>query len=398
MPSQPAALAARLPLSGTAPPPREATAVATLSVLAVLAPLVLGVLSLAPNRLLSPRAAAMPQTAGVILCLGLFLGFCLGTALLARRAAWLGWAELAAALALCALLAGIGVAAGEVLRNASPAARAAPAAGFWMAMLLLALAAGCCAAGRGGTPRNFMVAVVLGFSLLWAAGLLGNLSVAREASARGAEIRAAAIQHLGLSGGALLLALAVSLPLSLLALRHRKLEAALMGVANGFQVVPSIALFGLLMGPLAALVSWAPGLRDWGVGGIGPAPAVLGIAVYLLLPLCSAFLAGLRVVPPALIDAARGQGLTEAGILRRLRIPLGLGVMLGGLRVAAVQAIGLATLAALIGGGGLGTLVFQGIGQLATDLILLGVLPVVALSLLADGGCAALQAALERGP
>ncbi|KAA2212268.1 ABC transporter permease [Teichococcus oryzae] len=376
--------------------PREATAVAVLTALAALAPFLLGFLSVAPNRLLSPRLVPLPVTTATTLCLGLFLVACLAVMLLARRAPLLNWAEAAAALALCSLVAVIGLAAREALQGASPVARAAPAAGLWVAMLLLALAAGCCAAGRSGTPRNFMALSVLGLAVLWAAGALADLSLAREAMARGGEIRLAFWQHLALAGGALFLALAVALPLSLLALRRSRVEALLMAVANGFQVIPSIALFGLLMGPLAALAAWAPALRGWGIGGIGPAPAVLGISTYLLLPLASAFLAGLRVASPAVIDAARGQGLTEGAILRQLRLPLGLGVMAGGVRVAAVQAIGLATLAALIGGGGLGALVFQGIGQLATDLILLGVLPVVALSLLADGGCAALQAALER--
>ena len=100
--------------------------------------------------------------------------------------------------------------------------------------------------------------------------------------------------------------------------------------------------------------------------------------------------ATLRVAPDDLVEAARGQGLSPGQVLRRLRLPLGAGVMLGALRLAAVQAIGLATLAALVGGGGLGTVVFQGIGQLASDLILLGVLPILALSLAADAGLALL--------
>jgi osmoprotectant transport system permease protein len=147
------------------------------------------------------------------------------------------------------------------------------------------------------------------------------------------------------------------------------------------------------MAPLGALVALVPGLRAWGIGGIGPAPAVLGVAAYLLLPLAASLLAGLRLAPPALLEAAAGQGLTPRQVLLAVRLPLGAGVMLGGLRLAAVQAVGLATLAALIGGGGLGALIFQGIGQLAADLILLGVLPVVALSLAADALLAAAQAA-----
>ena len=381
--------------SATPPRPREAAAVALLAALAAGAPFLFGWLSVAPNRLLSPRPATLPIVPQTGLAMGGFLLACLLVLLLARRAALLPWAEAAAALALCALLATVGLGARAALGDASPMARAMPAAGAWVSVLLLALAAGSCAAGRGGTPGRFLVLAALGTGGLLASGLLGGLSVVQEAAARGPELRTALTGHLALAGGALLLALLVAVPLSLLALNRPRLEAVLMGIANGFQVVPSIALFGLLMGPLAALAAVSPALRAWGLGGIGPAPAILGIAAYLLLPLASSLLAGLRVASPALLDAARGQGMTEGGILHRLRLPLGRGVMLGGLRVAAVQAVGLATLAALIGGGGLGQLVFQGIGQMAADLILLGVLPVVLLSLLVDGLLALAQSALE---
>ncbi|WBV44610.1 ABC transporter permease subunit [Pseudoroseomonas cervicalis] len=378
---------------GTAP--REALAVGALAALAALSPVLLGLLSLAPNRLLSPRPLALPLTAPIGLAGAVFLVACLAMALLARRRALLPWAELAAALAATALLAMAGLGAGVALAEASPSARAMPAAGLWVGLLLLLLGAGAAAAGRGGTPTRFLGLALAGAAALLAGGWLDGLSLVREAAQRGPELRAALAQHLALSGGALALALALALPLGLAALRRPRLEAALLGVANGVQVVPSIALFGLLMPPLAALAAAWPALRAWGIGGIGPAPAVLGIAAYLLLPLSSQLLAGLRVAPPALVEAARGQGMKERQILWRLRLPLGLGVVLGGLRLAAVQAVGLATLAALIGGGGLGALIFQGIGQLATDLILLGVLPVVALSLAVDAALAALQSALE---
>ncbi|MFZ6763858.1 ABC transporter permease subunit [Pseudoroseomonas sp. WGS1072] len=375
-------------------PPREALAVAILAALAALCPFLLGWISLAPNRLLSPRPVALPMQAGTGIAVACFLAGCLGMVLLSRRGRGLPWAELSAALAFAGLLGAIGLGAGAVLGEAPRMARAMPAAGFWLAVLLLALGAGSCAAGRGATPSRFLALAVVGGGLLLALGLLDGLSVVREGQARGEELRTALVGHLALAGGALGLALLVALPLGLLALRQPRLEMALMTLANGFQVVPSIALFGLLMAPLASLATTWPALRSWGIGGIGAAPATLGIAAYLLLPLASGLLAGLRVAPPALVDAARGQGMTPWQILLRLRLPLGLGVILGGLRLAAVQAVGLATLAALIGGGGLGRLVFQGIGQLATDLILLGVMPVVALSLLVDAGLAALQARL----
>jgi osmoprotectant transport system permease protein len=374
--------------------PREATAAALLAALAAVLPFLLGWLSLAPNRLVSPRPVALP-VAQAALPLGLFLLCCLGVALLARRRALLPWAEAVAGLALLALLATLGLGAGAVLEGASRLARVAPGAGVWFSALALLLAGGCCAAGRGkmagATPTRFLALALPGLALLVASGLLDPLSLLKEAAQRGPELRLALLRHALLAAGALTLAAAVAVPLSLLALRRPRLEAALMTLANGLQVVPSIALFGLLMAPLAGLAAMWPALRAAGIGGIGAAPAVIGIAAYLLLPLAAGLLAGLRQAPPELIDAARGQGMDERAILRHLRIPLGLGAMLGGLRVAAVQAVGLATLAALVGAGGLGAIVFQGIGQLAADLILLGVLPVVALSLCVDALLAGAQ-------
>ncbi|MCQ4161994.1 ABC transporter permease subunit, partial [Roseomonas sp. GC11] len=306
------------------------------------------------------------------------------------------WAEAAAALAPTGLLATAGLGAAAGLAGASPLARAMPAAGLWLGLGLLGLAAGAAAAARSASPARFLALTGIGLAALLAGGMLDSLSLVREAATRGAELRAALAQHLALAGGALALALALALPLGLLALAQPRLEAVLMALANGVQVVPSLALFGLLMPLLSGAVALWPGLRGWGIGGIGAAPAVLGIAAYLLLPLAGSLLAGLRLAPPELLDAARGQGMTPHQILLRLRLPLGLGVLMGGLRLAAVQAMGLGTLAALIGGGGLGALVFQGIGQFATDLILLGVLPLAGLSLLLDAALATAQSALER--
>ncbi|SUE44700.1 ABC transporter permease [Roseomonas gilardii] len=391
-----AALPALRDREATAPIPREALAAGVLLALAALSPFLLGWLSVAPNRLVSPRPVPLPLTPSVWAAVAVFLLSALGAAILARRAALLPWAEALVALAALAMLAATGLGAAAALRDASSVARAAPAAGVWVGLLLSALAAGCCAAGRGGTPGRFLLGLGLGLVLLVGSGTLDALSLLREAASRGAELRGALVEHVFIAAAALLLAALVAVPLSVLALRRPRLEATLMGLANGLQVVPSIALFGLLMAPLAALATAFPVLRGLGIGGIGPAPAVLAIGGYLLLPLAAGLLSGLRAVPAPVLDAATGQGLGPSQILWRVRLPLGAGIMLGGLRTAVIQAIGLATLAALIGGGGLGRLVFLGVGQLATDLILLGVLPVVALSLAADAGLAAVQSWLAR--
>jgi osmoprotectant transport system permease protein len=124
-------------------------------------------------------------------------------------------------------------------------------------------------------------------------------------------------------------------------------------------------------------------LAEWGVGGIGYAPAFLALCLYALLPVVANTVLGLEGTPQDVIEAARGMGLTERQILIRIRWPLALPTIVTGARVVLVQNIGLAAVAALVGGGGLGAFIFQGIGQTAIDLVLLGALPTVALALAA---------------
>ena len=120
------------------------------------------------------------------------------------------------------------------------------------------------------------------------------------------------------------------------------------------------------------------------IGGIGIAPAIVALVLYALLPVVRNTVAGLTGVDGAVIEAARGMGLTAGQIFRQIELPLALPVFLAGLRIVLVQAIGLAVVAALIGAGGLGTFVFEGLGQYAVDLVLLGALPAILLALAAD--------------
>jgi osmoprotectant transport system permease protein len=146
------------------------------------------------------------------------------------------------------------------------------------------------------------------------------------------------------------------------------------------QTIPSIALFGILMAPLAALAAALPLLSALGVSGIGAAPAAIALFLYSLLPIVGNTVVGLGRVSPAAVDAARGMGLTNGQVLRQVELPLALPTILTGIRIVLVQNIGMVTIAALIGGGGLGAFVFQGIGQTAIDLVLLGAIPTVVLA------------------
>ncbi|WP_343898061.1 ABC transporter permease subunit, partial [Craurococcus roseus] len=239
-------------------------------------------------------------------------------------------------------------------------------------------------------------ALAAAVALLWRGGALDALSLAAEYRARAGVVHAAVLRHLALSAAALGLAAAAALPLGWWAFRSGRAEAAVGGLLNGVQVVPALALFGLLIPLLSALLGAAPWLRAAGLEAIGAAPALLAVSAYAALPLWRAVVAGLGAADPAAVAAARAMGMGEARIAAEVRVPLGLPVFAGGLRVAAVQCIGLATLGGLVGAGGLGAVVFEGMAQFAADLILLGALPIVALALLADALLRGLEARAGR--
>lgn len=345
-------------------------------------------LSVAPNRLLPGAPASAISALGWPVLAPLLLVL----AALPRRVP-------AAAAALSALLAALllagmtGLAAGRALEGLSPAARAGLGIGFWIGLAAcLALAAARGAALALGGRAALLVGGAAAFALLFAGGVLDPLSLLVEYRARAEAVHAAILRHLLLAGAALALALLAAVPLALAAFRVPRLAAPLGAVFSAVQVVPGLALFALLIPLLAALLATVPSLRALGLAAIGPAPAVIATAAYLALPLFRSVTGGLAAADPAAVAAARAMGMRESRITREVRIPLALPVLLGGLRVATVQAIGLMTLGGLVGAGGLGALVFEGLAQFATDLMLLGALPVIALGLAAD----ALLHAAER--
>jgi len=176
-------------------------------------------------------------------------------------------------------------------------------------------------------------------------------------------------------------AAAIGFPLGVASARRAGLQGPVFAVLNILQTIPSIALFGLLIVPLSALVAEVPRLAAFGVGGIGVAPAIIALVLYALLPVVRSTSVGLAGVDSAAIEAGRGMGMSPGQIFREIELPLALPVLLAGLRIVTVQAIGLAVVAALIGAGGLGTFVFEGLGQYAVDLVLLGALPAIFLAL-----------------
>jgi osmoprotectant transport system permease protein len=208
--------------------------------------------------------------------------------------------------------------------------------------------------------------------------------VLKEYAARSDVFYPELLRHIEIVAAALLPTMVIGVPLGIAMFRHSDSQASVFAVLNVVQTIPSIALFGLLMVPLALLATAFPGLRQIGIGGIGMAPAVMALMLYSLLPVARSTVAGLAQVPRPVVEAATAMGLSRRQVFSKVELPIALPVFLSGVRIAAVQAVGLAVVAALIGAGGMGTLVFQGLASGALDLVLLGVVPVIALAVATD--------------
>ncbi|MDE1923702.1 MAG: ABC transporter permease, partial [Gammaproteobacteria bacterium] len=227
-------------------------------------------------------------------------------------------------------------------------------------------------------------------------GTFDHLSVMREYAVHAERFAHEARRHVQLAFGSLGAAILAALPLGILCHRVPRLRAGVLGTLNFIQTIPAIALFGILMAPLGVLAAHVPLAASLGVSGIGAAPAVIALFLYSLLPIAANTVAGLERVSPAAVDAARGMGMTGRQILFGVEFALALPVILTGIRIVMVQNIGLVTVAALIGAGGLGTFVFRGIGETAIDLVLLGALPTVVLAFASAIVLDALVEAMDR--
>jgi osmoprotectant transport system permease protein len=348
-----------------------------------------GFLSYAPNRIVPGIARPLHEIAGGNILTVLAAAGCVLVLLcfLPQRRAVLftGGAVLLLALGLLLLVAGHG--ATMLAASGPPAGRTSLGAAFWLAFVAIALALiDLVEQIRLPASRRFLLigaAMAILAGMAWS-GLFDDLSLAREYHARSDAFALEFQRHLTL----VLLSAAISgvigLPLGIMAFRDPRFGRHLFGVLGIVQTVPSIALFGLLIGPLSALASAFPALRQVGIAGIGAAPALIALVLYSLLPLVRNTVAGLRAVPESVLEAARGSGMRSMQVMTQVMLPLALPVILSGFRIVVIQTIGLTVVAALIGAGGFGAFVFQGLGQNAIDLVLLGVIPTILLALAGD--------------
>jgi osmoprotectant transport system permease protein len=337
---------------------------------------------LKPNRILPgdvrSLVAVLPPAA-VIACLASLMLVALAALALSNARLRLA----AALLGLIVVAAAIATAGNLLTPPGNRVVRVAPGSGFWVLLVAVGLMATDAITRLRPRPaaRVLMLALFAAAALFALAhGTFDHLSVMREYAVNAARFAHEVRQHVWLALGSLAAAVIVALPLGILCHRVPRLRGGVLGTLNVIQTIPAIALFGILMAPLGALAAAVPLAAQLGIRGIGAAPAVVALFLYSLLPVVANTVAGLKRVSPAAVEAARGMGMTSWQILTGIELSLALPTILTGIRIVLVQNIGLVTVAALIGGGGLGVFVFQGIGQTAIDLVLLGAIPTVALA------------------
>ncbi|MFZ5945560.1 MAG: ABC transporter permease [Bacillota bacterium] len=182
-------------------------------------------------------------------------------------------------------------------------------------------------------------------------------------------------QHIYISLIALFITLIICVPLGIYLTKNERLTPYAIGLANIFETIPSLALLAFLIFPL----------------GIGNKNAICALVLYAALPVLQNTYTGIKNVPPSFVQAARGMGMTEMQILLKVQLPLARPVLIAGIRVATVWIIGTATLAAAIGGGGLGKLIFSGLASMRNEVVFAGAFPATILALLTDQGLKILQ-------
>lgn len=353
---------------------------------------------LRPNRLAPGETVSMFQVLEVwqwsLLAAGfLLLGLCclhVDAGPKKSSAAVLG-AVLPPVLCL-ALLAGLGHAAASSLDPANPFMRVSMGSAFWLAVLglFVSFTDFYQRLGRNGRLSASLIRLgalagfVGGLVLLVLYGGLENLSLAKEYQGRSHRFLVELRAHLAITGLSVGAAALVGLPLGVFMHKWRRIRAASFSVLNIVQTIPSLALFGLLIAPLAWLSSQAPWLREFGVRGIGWLPAVIALGLYALLPIVSNTFAGFARLEAAVVEAGRGMGMGRLQLFFKVELPVASPIILNGLRIAGVQIMGNTAVAALIGAGGFGVFIFQGLGQSAIDLIMLGAVPTIVLAVALD--------------
>lgn len=272
----------------------------------------------------------------------------------------------------------------KLLLMGEESARVSLSVGFWLIFI------GLCLWVTGNvkvlkSPLHGLLALVVIIApimLLYRLELLASLSIMREFHSKADRIGDELVRHMQLAMSATVTGLFLSLFLAVQAYRYPRRRGIVMGFVNMAQVIPTLTLLGLLMIPLTELADNFPVLKSFGISGIGFVPAYIVLTLYAILPMTTTILAGFGSLDASVLEAAYGMGMTQQQVHRKVEIPMVFPYIYAGFSTALVQTVGNTILAGLVGGGGLGAILFLGLAQSAPDLVILGALLVAATALL----------------
>ncbi len=272
--------------------------------------------------------------------------------------------------------------------EAARMALGAGTAGIYLAVLL---------AITSQPSSRWLIVVSIGLPIgLAVLGQIPMIGIVKEYQNYKSTFNAEFIRHLTLALSSGVIAILPGILMGYWAYKYPKSSEGILSVVNLFQVAPTLSLLGLIMIPLSLLSKQFPFLKSLGISGIGFAPAFIVLTLYALMPIVANAYAAFKQLDPAVLESAKGMGLTSRQILRQVSLPLASPIILSGIRTAFTQNIGNAILAGLVGGGGFGAIIFLGLSQSASDLVLLGTLPVVIMALITESLFERIQARLER--
>lgn len=258
-----------------------------------------------------------------------------------------------------------------------------PAMWLWMVCLIALIVR---ATERNPWPRLnvvfYFLPVVILLGLLLA-GQLDGLAIMKEYHTNREQFGENVVRHVQIAGSVLAAGVILGIPLGYLCNRNRILEKIIFGIINITETIPGISFIGLLIIPLAFLASTFPLLKELGIRGYGVAPAFIALLFYALFPIIHSTRAAFKTMDPYYIEVAQAMGMSARRIFFQVQIPLALPTILSGVRIAMIHSIGGTSLAAFIGGGGLGLYMIQ---TESMDLVLLGAIPVIIMTFIADKG------------
>ncbi len=265
--------------------------------------------------------------------------------------------------------------------------RVSVSAGLWICLLgLYVVVSGIL---RDGVKQKRVRRLILFFVFvciiaMFISGVFKDLSVVKEFENRKETILDQTVRHFLLALISVIVAIVVGMPIAFNIYIKNKTNSIMLFLINIGQTVPTLSLLGLIMIPLALISANNEFLLKIGITGFGVAPSIIILIIYALLPIVYNTLAGLKLADKNILEAAKGMGMNKRQVMMKVHIPLSLPVIFGGIRTAFTQSVGNAILAGLIGGGGLGSIIFLGLAQASPDLILLGVIPLIAMAFVID--------------